>query len=92
MRPDAGKPSCGGEDNVMQIDALKIEILEDGTIKTTSDAVSAANHDNAEQFLRAMARLAGGETTREGRKDRKHGHAHHHHDGTEQAETLETKQ
>jgi len=53
----------------MQIDKLTIEILEDGTIKTTSDEVSAANHDNAEQFLRAMARLAGGETTRESRKD-----------------------
>jgi phage terminase large subunit-like protein len=62
----------------MEIDALKIEILEDGTIKTTSDAVSAANHDNAEQFLRAMARLAGGETTREARKDVKHGHIHEH--------------
>ena len=55
----------------MQIDALKIEVLADGTIKTTSDAVSAANHDNAEQFLLAMARLAGGETTREARTERK---------------------
>lgn len=66
----------------MEIDTLNIEILEDGTIKTTSDAVSAANHENAEQFLKAMARLAGGETTREARKDVKHGHAHthsHHH-------------
>jgi hypothetical protein len=64
----------------MQIDALKIEVLADGTIKTTSDAVSAANHDNAEQFLLAMARLAGGETTREARTERKHAHAHPHHD------------
>jgi len=62
----------------MQIDKLTIEILEDGTIKTTSDEVSAANHDNAEQFLRAMARLAGGETTREARKDLKR-HPHHTH-------------
>jgi len=63
----------------MHIDQLKIEILEDGTIKTTSDDVSAANHDTAEQFLRAMARLAGGETVRETRKDIKgyhHGHDH----------------
>jgi hypothetical protein len=62
----------------MEIDSLTIEILEDGTIKTTSDAVSAANHENAEQFLKAMARLAGGETTREARKDVKHGHIHSH--------------
>ena len=61
----------------MQIDRFTIEILEDGTIKTTTDAVSAANHDNAEQFLRAMAHLAGGETKRERRTDVKP----HHHDG-----------
>jgi len=63
----------------MKIDKLTIEILEDGTLKTTTDEVSAANHDNAEQFLRAMARLAGGETTREARQDRKR---HHHHAGS----------
>ena len=60
----------------MQIDRFTIEILEDGTIKTTTDTVSAANHDNAEQFLRAMATLAGGETKRERRTDVKP----HHHD------------
>ncbi|MHB8412531.1 MAG: hypothetical protein ACYDDI_11385 [Candidatus Acidiferrales bacterium] len=62
----------------MEIDKLVIEILEDGTIKTTSDAVSAGNHDNAEQFLRAMARRAGGETTREARQDAKPHHHHHY--------------
>lgn len=60
-------------------DALTIEILEDGTIKTTSDAVSGANHANAEQFLKYMATLAGGETTRVKRAD---AHAHHSHDHT----------
>jgi hypothetical protein len=60
----------------MDFDTLTIEILEDGTIKTSSDTVSAANHESAEQFLRAIARLAGGETTREARKDVKHGHVH----------------
>lgn len=63
----------------MEIDKLVIEILENGTIKTTSDAVSAANHDNAERFLRAMARLAGGETMREARKDIQGHHHHVHH-------------
>ena len=64
----------------MQIDRFTIEILEDGTIKTTTDAVSAANHDNAEQFLRAMAQLAGGETKRERRTDVKpHHHDRHQH-------------
>lgn len=58
-------------------DTLTIEILEDGTIKTTSDAVSGANHANAEQFLRQMATLAGGATTRTKRKDA-HSHTHSH--------------
>jgi hypothetical protein len=62
----------------MDFDTLTIKILDDGTIMTSSDAVSAANHESAEQFLRAMARLAGGETTREARKDVKHGHSHAH--------------
>jgi hypothetical protein len=62
----------------MEIDTLTIEILDDGTIKTTSDVVSAANHQSAEQFLKDIARLAGGETTREARKDVKQGHVHSH--------------
>lgn len=61
-------------------DALTIEILEDGTIRTTTDAVSGANHANAEQFIAYMATLAGGQTTRAKRGDvQSH---HHHHDHT----------
>ena len=63
-------------------DKMTIEILRDGTIKTTTDVVSPANHDNAEGFLRAMAQLAGGETTREARGEHAHEHHHHHEDGT----------
>jgi hypothetical protein len=49
-----------------QIDKMVIEILADGTIKThTANFISKANHDNAEAFIRNMAQLAGGETTRE---------------------------
>jgi len=71
-------------------DTLHIEVLEDGTIKTTSDSISAANHSNAEEFLRFVARMAGGETTRTKRTDLKHslkdalhqhaedGHTHSH--------------
>jgi hypothetical protein len=71
----------------MPIDRMKIEVLLDGTIKTTTDAVSKANHDNAEQFLRSTAKLAGGETTRTRRTDinparhvhdHEHGHEHSH--------------
>lgn len=64
------------------IDKIKITILKDGTIKTVTDPVSAANHDNAESFLKSMARLAGGATKRERRTDKKHAHVHTHEDGT----------
>jgi len=56
------------------MDTLQIEILPDGTIKTTTDKVSMPNHANAEAFLREMARLAGGQTERKHR----HGHGHYH--------------
>lgn len=42
------------------MDKMTIEILPDGTIKSTTDPISGANHANAEGFLREMARLAGG--------------------------------
>lgn len=71
----AGKPSGGSFGGA---DALNIEILEDGTIKTTTDAVSGANHANAEQFLAYIATLAGGETSRAKRGDVQTTHHHHH--------------
>lgn len=64
-----------------KMDNLTIEILEDGTIRTTTDAVSGANHANAEQFLKYMSTLAGGETTRAAREGHQHSsHSHHHGD------------
>lgn len=62
----------------MKKDTLQIEILPDGTIKTITDAVSAPNHDNAENFLRTINRLCGGIFTRERRKDIAHTHSHTH--------------
>lgn len=44
----------------MKQDTIEIEILEDGTIKTTTDRVSMPNHQNAESFLRDIGRLCGG--------------------------------
>jgi len=65
-------------------DKMIIEVLEDGTIKTTTDKVSAPNHMNAEAFLRETARLAGGPTERKhkhGGTAHTHTHEgeHHHH-------------
>lgn len=59
-------------------DEIQIEILEDGTIKSTTDKVSGANHANAEQFLRYVGQLAGGETTTRNRKGHHHTHGHDH--------------
>ena len=65
-------------------DILTIEILDDGTIKTTTDPISPANHQSAEAFLKGITQLAGGEMTRE--KRHKHHHHHHHHEhATEKA-------
>ena len=64
----------------MPFDHMKITVLEDGTIRTVTDQISKANHDLAETFLRNVAKLAGGETTRERRKDVNPAHHHHTHD------------
>lgn len=53
----------------MNSDKLTIEILPDGTLKTSADSISGANHDNAENFLRNVATLAGGTSTRTIRTD-----------------------
>lgn len=63
-----------------RLDNLAIEILEDGTIKTTTDAVSGPNHANAEAFLKFIATLSGGTTTRVKRGDAQHAHTHTEHD------------
>lgn len=60
----------------MSTDQIEIEILQDGTIKTSTDKISAASHLNAENFLKEMARLAGGKVV----KTAKDGHAHHEHE------------
>lgn len=62
-------------------DVMKITILADGTIRSETDPISPANHDLAEQFLAAMARLAGGTTTRKQREGSKHEHHHTHEHG-----------
>lgn len=70
------------------LDRIPIEILDDGTIKFTTDAVSGPNHAAAEAFLRECAKLAGGETTRTRRADT-HTHAHSHTHSHEGGHTHE---
>ena len=61
------------------MDKLTITILEDGTIKTDSDGISAPNHSNAEGFLREVVRLAGGTVKRTLKLGASLAHALHHH-------------
>jgi hypothetical protein len=57
-------------------DEITIEILPDGTIKTSTDKISMANHSNAEGFLREMARQAGGTVKRTAKLSQLHTHTH----------------
>ena len=56
-------------------DILKIEILADGTIRTETSPISPINHQSAEDFLRGVQALTGGEMTRQ-RKGHAHSHTH----------------
>lgn len=57
------------------MDTIKVTILEDGTIRTDNDRISGPNHSSAEQFMRDIAKLAGGKLEIE----KKRPSAHHHH-------------
>ena len=59
------------------MDSIQIEILPDGTVKVTTDGVSAPNHLSAEQFLRAMSRMLGGDVNKV-KRPQVHQHTHHH--------------
>jgi len=41
-------------------DKMYIEIEDDGTISVTTDGISGTNHLSAENFIKDMAKLAGG--------------------------------
>lgn len=58
-------------------DTFTIEILVDGTIKSTTDKIGAQNHQNAEGFFAMIAKLTGGKTTINRRGDV--AHAKHSH-------------
>lgn len=58
-------------------DVLTVEVLEDGTLKISTDAVSMPNHTNAEGLLRELSKEMGGDTVRV----KKAGVHTHTHDG-----------
>lgn len=69
----------------MNEDILEYEILPDGRIKFTTSKISQPNHASADEFLRMVRRLSGGESVRVRRTDVDHAHQHvHQHDKQEQ--------
>lgn len=62
-------------------DIIDIEILEDGTIKSSADKISAPNHSSAEAFLSQMEKLAGGVVKRVGKSGAVPGLFHKHQHG-----------
>ena len=57
-------------------DRIKITVLEDGTIKVETDEISQAAHMSADEFLKRIQKLAGGDTQTEEKKGIKHTHEH----------------
>jgi len=57
-------------------DTIEIEILPDGTIKSTTGAISPANHSAADDFMAYVERLAGGTTEVKHKKGHQHTHVH----------------
>ncbi len=59
------------------------EILEDGTIKITTDDVAAEDHVNAEALMKFIEKHTAGGATRTARKDgearEQHTHRRHEH-------------
>lgn len=49
----------------MNEDCILIEILEDGTIKASTDKISEENHLTAEQFLTFISQLLGGSVVKQ---------------------------
>jgi hypothetical protein len=62
------------------MDEIIIEVLDDGSIKVTTDKVGPANHMSADKLLSFIDELAGGAVQRQKRQGT-HTHAHtQHHD------------
>lgn len=57
-------------------DEIDITILDDGTVKSSNDTISASNHQSADKFVADLARNMGGETVV--KKKGKTGHVHNH--------------
>lgn len=60
----------------MNYEEISIEILPDGTVKSTTPKISAANHQSAHEFFRTLQRTTGGPQTASKRNKALEGHTH----------------
>lgn len=58
------------------MDVIDIEILADGTIKSSTDVISPVNHTSADKFFALLERLTGGICSRKRRGSKVHVHQH----------------
>lgn len=62
----------------MKQDEIDIEILADGTVKTTTPKISAANHSSAHSWFHSIQNLLGGTQTSKKKTSHPHVHEHEH--------------
>lgn len=62
----------------MAEDVIEVIVLEDGTIRSTTPKISAANHSNSAEFFKLLQRTTGGEQTASKRNKALEGHTHAH--------------
>jgi len=57
-------------------DTIQWEVLEDGTVTITTDAISGQNHLSADELLESLADMLGGEVDISERRGHVHKHRH----------------
>lgn len=60
-------------------DKIEIEILDSGTVRTSTDKISPANHMSAERFLMNIQGVMGGKVTIRQKLGTPHSHGTHMH-------------
>jgi hypothetical protein len=63
-------------------DTIQWEILQDGTVTITTDAISGPNHQSADEMLKHLAELLGGDVSIQKRR-KGHVHPHEHQQVTQ---------
>lgn len=60
-------------------DKFTIEVLDDGTLKIDTDGISPANHKQADELLKTLVTMLGGNMVQVKKKTRhQHTHLHKH--------------